>query len=105
MRLLGYLGAACIGLALLQAAAQVIALLLLAGALVTFVTKPKETIALVTTLGVLNLVAMYPLAAIGVAGGLAVGKVLAHRLKAAERSRNRGQAVPRIANQPESKAD
>jgi hypothetical protein len=71
--------AGCLVLAVASAVAKVIALLIILALLAAIITRPREMIALATTLGVLNLVALYPLPAFGLAGCL-----LAYRL------RNRG---------------
>jgi hypothetical protein len=57
-------------LAVAGAVARVIALLIILTGLVTILTRPREMIALVTALGVLNLVALFPLPALGIVGGL-----------------------------------
>lgn len=79
MRPLGLLVMGCLALAVAHAVAQVLALVLLVGALATFAIRPRETIALVTTLGVLNLVALFPLPALGIVGGLIACRILSRK--------------------------
>ena len=106
MRLLGILLGISLALALLQAVAQVLALVLVVGALVTFATKPRETIALVTTLGVLNLVALFPLPALGIAGGLLACRVLSRtRIRVNWRRRRREEQIHRLTEGSLSRSD
>lgn len=67
--------AGCLVLAIAGAMAKVLALLIILALLAAIITRPREMIALATTLGILNLVALYPLPALGLAGALVVWRL------------------------------
>lgn len=74
--------AGCLVLAVAGAVAKLIALLSILALLAAIITRPREIIGLVITLGVLNLVRLYPLLSLGVLAALAALKsMLRWRLK------------------------
>lgn len=82
---------ACLVLAVAGAVAKVVALLVILALLAAIITRPREMIALATTLGILNLVTLYPLASVIIIGVLAIAKGIS-RWRAA-------RAVARCSNQ------
>lgn len=66
---------ACLVLAVAGAVAKVVALLIILALIAALITRPREMVGLATTLGILNLVALYPLPALGLAGALAVWRL------------------------------
>ena len=62
MRLLGYLLAASIAFALMQAAAKLAALLAIIAALAAFISRPHESIGCVTGFVLLGIAGRFPLA-------------------------------------------
>jgi len=67
---------ACLVLAVAGAVAKVLALLIVLALLSAVITRPREMMALVAMLGMLNLVAQYPFAAVGILGSLTAGNAL-----------------------------
>lgn len=102
MRLLSALFAACLALAVATAVAKLIGLAIILAAILAVLTRPRETLATATTIGVLNLVARYPLASLGAIGALAVGKMLSRQMHAVRRAGESEQAMKRIAKRRES---
>lgn len=72
MKLLGIFVVACIALAVMQAAAKILVLVVLAGLAVGLVTRPKEILDGLIGLVCLGLLARYPLVGIPVLGVLAL---------------------------------
>ena len=77
---------ACVVLAAAGAVAKVLALLIVLGCIAALISRPRETIALVATLGALNLFALFPLPAFGL-----VGVFLARRFLSQKRRRPRSR--------------
>lgn len=105
MRVLGYLVVASMALALLQAAVKFAVLIVILGAFGTFVARPRETIALVTALGVLNLVALYPLPSVAIIGAFAAAKGVSRWRARDSEGNSSSDAMRRIARQEHSRRD
>lgn len=69
MKAAGYLLLACIALAAFQALAGALVLAIILGIIVAAVTRPNETLGLLTFLLIGNLVQLYPLPSLMVIGG------------------------------------
>lgn len=76
MRFLGFLVAASIALALLQAAAKLAALLAIAAAIGTFYARPKESIGCAAILVLLSLASRFPILGLVLLGSLSIAGVL-----------------------------
>ena len=76
IRLLTIVFAVCMGLALLEAAAKLAVLLAIIAALVTFATRPWETIGCLGGLLLLGLIAQFPISAMFLIAILAITKWL-----------------------------
>lgn len=70
MRVIGFLLAGCVALAVMQAAAKILALVIVAGLAVGLACRPKETGSLLLGLFCLGLMGRYPLVGVPVFGAL-----------------------------------
>lgn len=61
----------CVGLAVAQAVAKVVGLLIILSLVAAIITRPREMIALAVTMGALNLAAAHPLPVLGLIATLA----------------------------------
>lgn len=68
-----------LGLAVASAVAKVVGLLIIFAAISAIVTRPREVIALATTIGFLNLVAAYPLPMFAIIGTLLATHLLTRK--------------------------
>lgn len=79
MRILSFIVAASLALALLQAAARVAALLAILAAIGAFYARPKESIGCFVTLGLLGVVGQYPIIGLTALVGTASVGLMAKR--------------------------
>ena len=97
---------ACVLLAVAGAVAKVLALLIVLGIIVALISRPRELIALVATLGVLNLFALFPLPAFGLVGALIAHRHLCQkRRRPRPRSRHSPPEPGRIKHRPKKGPD
>ncbi|QSB44347.1 hypothetical protein IDJ81_13680 [Tsuneonella flava] len=68
-----------LALAVLAAVAKLIALAIILAAIVAVLTRPRELLAVATTVGVLHLFALYPVPMLAVAGGIIASRVKRYR--------------------------
>lgn len=79
-RTVGFL-ALCVILAIIQAAVVALVAVLLLGLLISFVTRPRETLAFLSTLAVMALISAHPVTCIVTAGIFATAVVIAGAIR------------------------
>lgn len=92
-----------LGLAVAQAAAKLVGLLIILSMIVAVLTRPREMIALATTMGLLNLAALYPLPVLGLLGVLIAARCRLDRAASNTRwSRKTEREAPRSTKPPKA---
>lgn len=76
MRLIGFVLAACLGLAVLSLAAKVVALALTGAALWYGVTRPVQTLGCLTMFLITGLASQFPIASMAMVGCLLIARLL-----------------------------